>query len=300
MSLQIRTSIMCLYMGAGNWTSGQDGGQGWGDGWELSGGDTAGHFLASGETNQVTLPYAWGLWARDGGVSEAVRPFADHLHVGDEFRMRFENNWVDIGGAVGVGLQNRFGQDLFEFYFVGGTTNHFMKDADSERDTEIEWTDGGLDLTFELTAAMAYRFTANSEEFAGTLATTSEALVRQVRIYNANAGGGWERNVYFSDLAIDGQTQESVPHTSSRTINRQYGPHFTAYSEAGGQQTRIRFPSTQSGYRYEVLYATNLLAEPQEWIPMHYNWQGDGTPMDLYITNTAPYRVYRTRIEPVQ
>ncbi len=283
----------------GGWSNGQDGGQNWGGGWALSATtENAGHFLASGETNQVTLPYAWGLWANSGGLSDAVRPFSDHLHVGDEFRVRFENNWVEGGGVVGVGLQNRFGQNLFEFLFLGGATNYIINDAESARDTEIPFTGSGLDLIFELTSATDYAFSANGTAFTGTLATTSEALIHQVRVFNSSAGDGWERNVYFTDLAIDGQPLESEKHTSSRTINRRYGPHFEMLTTEVDEEIRIRFPVTEVGLLYDVQWTTNLVDD--EWIPFGFNLQGAGPPLNIYLTNDMQRMFLRTHIEPIE
>ncbi len=286
------------YVGSDSWQDGQNGGQGWGGGWELSAtSENAGHFLASGETNQVTLPYAWGLWAEDGGLSEAVRPFADHLHVGDEFRVRFENNWIEEGGTVGISMQNRFGQDLFEFFFIGLATNYTINDAGGARDTGMGWTDGGLDLVFELIGSDTYVFSANGTSFTGTLATTSEMLIDRFRVFNSNAGGGWERNVYVSDLAIDGDPLESVQHSASRTINRRYGPHFDVSSTEMEDEIRIRFPVTEAGWTYDVLWSTNLVAG--DWEPYGFDLLGSGPPVDIYLTNTVPNLFLRTRAAPV-
>lgn len=282
---------------SGGWLNGQNGGHNWGDGWHLLSTADSGHFLASGETNQALLPHAWALWAEWGGLSEGIRPFNDHLHVGDVFSVRFENNWIQDGGTVGISLQNRFGQSLFEFLFIGQTENYLINDAELARDTGIPYTDGGLDLTFELTSATDYRFTANAVEITGTLASTSEALVRQFRAFNSNAGGGSDHNVYFTDLAIDGQPLESVEHSATRTINRRYGPHFEALTTEEEDELHIRFPVTESGLLYDVHYTTNLITGP--WTPFGFNLQGFGPPLNIYLTNAVPQLYFRSSVQPL-
>ncbi len=293
-----------VYVNAGNWTSGQNGGQGWGEGWELNTSGSAGHFLASGEHNQNTLPQAWGLWANSGGLSEAVRPFADRLHVGDVFSARLENNWIFGGsdtepaGSVGIGLRNRFGQHLFEFLFVGGGTNYLVNDAETGRDTGLSWTTNGLDLTFELTSSTEYRFTANNTEITGTLATTSEALVREFRVWNYSAGHGSNYNVYVSDMAIDGDPLESREHSASRNIIRRYGPHFTFGTMDKPGEFRVHFPATEIGQMYEVYFNTNLV--DGDWEPFGYDAHGDGFPLQIILTNDQEYLFFRTGVRPVQ
>jgi 1,4-alpha-glucan branching enzyme len=280
------------------WQDGQNGGTNWGGGWSLGTSGSAGYWLANGsDENQDTGPLAWMLWANGGGESWAVRPFADRLHSGDIFSMRFENNWVAGGGTVGVALQNRFGQNLFEFLFIGDGTNYIINDAVLDRQTGIPWTGSGLDLVFELVSGTGYRFEADGTVVTGELAATSENLVRQVRIFNFNAGGGWEHNVYFSNLAIDGAPLPAVEHSSSRTINRRYGPHFESWVGAAPDEMVVRFPVTEAGYWYDVHYTTNLV--DGAWNPMNLNRTGNGSPLAITLTNTMPQLYIRTSVTPL-
>jgi 1,4-alpha-glucan branching enzyme len=289
-----------LYTGVDAWISGQNGGQQWGGGWSLVGGTNAGHFLGQSSSlpNLTISPRGWGLWANSGGVSEAIRPLAGPLRVGDVLSARFQNYWIDAGGTVGVGLRNGFGQSLFEFYFVGGGANYRINDALTDRDTGIPWTPDGLELVFELITPTTYRFTVNGQEITGALATTSEALVRQFRVWNFNAGPWWERNVYLTDLAIHGEPLESQEHAAERTIHRRFGPHFLFAPSEGEAGWRLTFPLSEIGQVYEVYSSTNLLGP--EWTPLGYNLPGDGFPLQLLLTNQADVLHFRTSIRPAE
>jgi 1,4-alpha-glucan branching enzyme len=148
-----------VYVTGPSWTAGQNGGQGWGGGWAMEGGASAGQFLAQSDldTNLHIGTHGWGLWAHSGGLSAAVRPLAGKLNVGDVLRVKFENEFIDGGASVGIGLQNRFGQNLFEFLFIGGGSNYLFNDGAIGRDAGVPWTDAGLELEFELTTPTTYR-----------------------------------------------------------------------------------------------------------------------------------------------
>ena len=286
-----------LYTSGGTWTSGQNGGQGWGGGWVLTATTNAGHFLADTNSANLTIsPYGWGLWANNGGLSEATRSFADYLHVGDVLTVRCENNWIDTDSSVGIGLQNRFGQNLFEFYFIGGGTNYLINDEQLARNTGIPWTGSGLLLTFELTSPTEYHFTANAIEFTGTLAASSEALVRRFRTWNQSAGSGWEYNLYVAELAIDGLPLESREHTAERTIHRRFGPHFTFDRGDSNDAWKITFPLTEIGQLYDIHSNTNLV--DGEWTPFELDWYGNGFPLQMTITNHNERLYLRSSTRP--
>lgn len=281
------------------WSNSSNGGQGWGGGWELSASENAGHYISMNYSNQATLPRAWAMWANSDGLAEAVRPFADYLHPGDVFSFTFENNWIEDDRVVGFGLQNRFDQNLLEFIFIGGGDYYLINDSESARSTGINWTDGGLNISVELLTPTTYRLTADAAEITGTFATTSEALIRQVRIFNSSAGAGSGYNLYFSNLAIDGDPLESVEHRASRTVNRRYGPYFQALETESDDEIRIRFPVSEPGYYYDVHWSTNLLEGDPVWNELQLNLQGSGPPLNVYFTNTVPALFLRTSVRPI-
>lgn len=215
-----------VYTSSSSWLNGQNGGTNWGGGWHLSGAVSAGYFLAnqSVDDNLDVGARAWGLWANNGGLSEAIRPLADTLHTGDVLRLKFENNWISTGSSVGFGLQNRFGQNLLGLRFVGGGSSYLVDDNILGRDSGLPWTGGGLDVEFQLLTPTTYKLTVGATIINGTLPTSIESYISQLRVWNYNAGTGSEYNLYFTDLQVDGPPLESVVYSDEVT--------FTLYTSA--------------------------------------------------------------------
>jgi len=288
-----------LYTSGNAWITGQNGGQGWGDGWLLTATANSGHFLASTSSANLTISAnGWGLWANSGGLSEAVRPFADNLRAGDVLTIHYENNWIDNGSTVGIGLKNALGENLFEFLFIGGGNTYLINDAETGRDTGIPWTGLGLTMTFELLTPTTYRFTAGGQEITGTLAPSSEALIRRFRAWNQSAGPGWERNVYVAGITINGLPLDSQEYQSERTILRKYGPHFDFKAGDEEQTWRLTFPFTEIGYIYDVQINTNLIEDG--WTPLSLDQFGSGTPLHIPFTNGQDILNIRTSIRPIE
>ncbi|MBP7830448.1 MAG: alpha amylase C-terminal domain-containing protein, partial [Kiritimatiellae bacterium] len=128
------------------WTNRSNGGTGWGGGWTLVGGASAGHYYATlpGSSNLNLASSAWGLWANNGGLSEARRPFAAPLGSGDVVRIGFENNWIETGKSTGLTLHNDEGHTLFEFYFGGGEATYRITDKTAGQGTAVGWTGNRL------------------------------------------------------------------------------------------------------------------------------------------------------------
>jgi len=286
----------------GGWTNGMNGGVRWGGGWELSASGSAGHFnAATNEPNLVVGPRAWAMWANtnQNGFAEARRPFADRLHAGDVLSFKFQNNWIQNGSSVGFGLKNYYNENLFEFLFVGGATNYTVNDGlGNGRNTGIGWTGSGLNLSFELTSPTTYRLQANTSVVTGQLASATELMAREFRVWNFSAGPGGNYNFYFTDLSVTGAPLESAVYTAERLIYRKYGPTFSAAPKSGPARLGITFPSTEIGYIYEVYGATNL-AEP-DWLLLGNGYYGDGQPLEFDVTNDVGHFYIRTSVRPVQ
>ena len=290
------------YTSVNAWTNGQNGGTGWTEGWALSTfGDVAGFYLATtNDANNNIGARAWGLWANLDSTASAIRRFPAPLHVGDVFTMKFDNNWIDNDKSVGVGLQNRFGQNLFEFFFTGGGTNYFINDLDGVRPTGVPWSDAGWTLSFELTSADTYRFLLGANEFTGSLMVSSEGAVKQMRTWNFSAGGGWEFNLYINDLAVNGVALESIEFASERTITRgTFTPEPSTPEIAsvnGVQVWTLNVPVTYVSRVYDVYYATNLVHGP--WLPMGYAIPGTGGGIQMVVTNNQGVLFYTVGSSP--
>jgi hypothetical protein len=289
-----------VYTTANAWTDGQNGGTGFPAGWQLTGAANAGFFLATaGEANNNLGTHAWGLWANSGDVANAVRPFPAPLHVGDEFTMRFDNNWIDGGRSVGVGFQNQFGQSLMEFMFIGGEAEYKISDADGLNDSGVGWTDQGLTLSFELTGPTTYQFKIGSQTITGTVINTAEDLVSQVRIWNFSSGGGTEFNLYVNDLAVDGDDLDSMEFFAERTITRDGDvleiEDIAIVPDGPVLEPTVRIQNSMVGRLYDVYYTTNLLEEV--WTPMGFNVPGTGGVIDMTMTNTFGNLFIRSSVQ---
>jgi hypothetical protein len=201
---------------AGGWTNNSTGGSGFGA-WALSATTNAGHFLADNATNMSTgLTKGFGLWANSGGVSTARRPLNTSLVVGGKINVRFDNNWIDNGGTVGLAFADAGNTNRFSFFFTGGQANYRASDATTNRDTGIAYTSSGLDLSFELTASNAYRFTAGTNVQIGALAAGGP--IAQLVVSNSNAGTNTERNLYLGAISLTSLLNSSGMVTTTAPV----------------------------------------------------------------------------------
>jgi len=313
------------YIALMQWNDDDNGGVNWGGGWQLNGGPTAGFFFANNESNQNVNVHAWGLWAYDGGIASAVRPFKSRLNVGDTVTVQFENNWVEGGGTVGIGFQNRFGQNLFEYIYIGNDTNYpnyMIVDGDGLHATTKPWTDQPQTLSFQLTSPNNYSFSIDQTNgLAGTLAVAAETVIDRVRIFNANAGGGFERNVYVSSLSITGPVLEAESFESEVTITRAYGPNsdpdgdgYATWEEEiagtlpfdgssrlpdavlprGIGVMEVDIDESMAGRWYDIYVSTNLVQG--DWDKHGTSLPGSGGGITLIFTNYSPNLFYRTGV----
>jgi len=311
------------YFTAQQWNNGDNGGSFWGGGWQLGASGSAGHFFATETSSNLNISTtAWGMWANNGGLSSAVRPFKSRLNVGDVFKAKFENNWIESGGVVGIGFQNRFGQNLFEYLFVGGDTNYLINDDTIARQTGVPWTDQAQNFSFQLTSPNTYQFTVNTSlVFTGTLAVSSETVVDRVRFYNSNAGEGWERNIYVGSISITGSPLEVQSYQTEVTITRAYGPlsdpdgdgYATWEEDVAGTNPfdgnsrppdavmprgigvfEVDIGQSVAGRWYDIFISTNLMTG--QWHQKGLTMPGSGGLITMTFTNNDPNLYYRTGV----
>ncbi len=186
-------TILAADSAAGSsWGSGDNGGNGF-HAWILTATANAGHFVNSS---------GWGLWANSGGEANAYRPFMQPLRVGDSFDVRFDNNSIQVGGSVGIGLLNGNGEWLIEFHFIGGESNYRINDAITDRDTGVAFTSSGLDLTITLTSSTTYEIDIDGTLLTGTFAARDAMEPTRFRAWNSNAGSGSAHDFFVDDLTI--------------------------------------------------------------------------------------------------
>lgn len=200
------------------WTTGDNGGTGFGA-WTLGtigSGGAAGHFIGDssnnaggGSGNINTAGESFGLYAEPGMVSEAFRPFTGALSVGQIFLIDFDNGWVDVGGTVGLGLQNSAGQNRIEFFFIGGQTTYKIQHGTTQTDTGVGFTGDGLKLEFALTGVDTMNVVIKNTSGTTLASFSSLALggdagsgIDRVRLFNAGAGAGSNHDAFYNSLQI--------------------------------------------------------------------------------------------------
>jgi len=194
------------------WATGDNGGSGFGD-WAIDASGTGGQFMGSSAGNAGgasgdidTGGRAWGLWA-SSGTTEAVRPLSGGaLSIGQVVQLSFDNGWVSSSQSVGVALRNAASNSLWEFLFLGGTNNYYVKDGSGTVYTAIPFTGDGLQIAFEQTGATAYSTDVsvgtNTWNFTGTLITQADMEIAQLRGWNFEAGSGGNYDVFLNNLSV--------------------------------------------------------------------------------------------------
>jgi type II secretory pathway pseudopilin PulG len=201
------------------WQVGDNGGSGFGA-WSVignqSGSGFGGGFLSTGNSS-VSIGSggnnaAWGIFGNSGGVGQAVRAFSTPLAVGATFSIDMDNQNIDTGGTVGFGLRNSSGDNLFEFYFVGGQSNYTVNAKDVSGATP-GFTASGLRLALSLTGSNAFTFTIDTlgngigvdYTVLGHLLDNVDQSITTLRAFNANGGP----DVFYNNLVV------SVPESSA-------------------------------------------------------------------------------------
>lgn len=217
------------------WQTGDNGGTGWGSAWTLSGpGDSnpshGGFFVGSsvnnsgsddGTTNGAagdgdinTSGVAWGMYANNSQIVDAVRSFARPMQAGDTFSIDMDNGGVDdLNGTVGVGLQTSGGTDIIEVYFKQGTGFYQVEvNNGTPSVSTLSWGNEGLNIKIDLLAGNAYQVTLkNRANTSTTLSGTYTGTIDRLRLFNAFAGETGARDAYFNNLSV-------VPEPSSLAI----------------------------------------------------------------------------------
>jgi len=173
---------------------------------------------ASGGIN--TGGQAWGLYAVNGAVSAAVRPFTGgSLTIGQSVTIDFDTGSLDSGNgppSVGIGLQTLDGGTIatnrIQFLFTSGDASYSMQVGASTINSGVGFTTGGLHLTFTLTAANTMNLTVGSlngsnggtnSVFTGlSLGGVSGSGISQIRLFDSDAGSASNQDVYFNNLAV--------------------------------------------------------------------------------------------------
>lgn len=224
-----------VYVSANAWNEGQNGGFGfepWDMQFDSNPGDTGTLYISSqgngggtGNIDSTTVlgGRAWGLFARNfTNQSAAVRQFTPGgvtgdrtLGIGEQFRVKFDNGYVDTyggtgAGIVGFGLQNSAGHNRFEFFLVGGNpaTNTYTLNIANNVQTIHTETYAGMTLLFTLTGPDTFKLditygqgTPITETFTGDLEGDSGSGIDRFRAFDFQAGPSG-RNVFYNNIEV--------------------------------------------------------------------------------------------------
>ena len=209
---------------AGNytsWTNGANSGSGFGA-WTLSLPANSGNYLGTSTTNAGggsggidTGVQSFGLWANTGAAGHGYRPLTGGSLASDQrFRIDLDNGWIGSGGpSVGFGLQNSASNNLWEFYFAGGDGSYTINRNGGVFATGIPFTGNGLHVDFGFTGTTNFTvditayFNAGHTSFTnytftGSLLAQADQGVRQLHIWNANAGSGPNYDAFFNSMSV--------------------------------------------------------------------------------------------------
>ncbi|MEM7624558.1 MAG: PEP-CTERM sorting domain-containing protein [Planctomycetota bacterium] len=186
------------------WNTGVDGGTGFGP-WIVGGSGPAGGGFIGGGTDIDVAGEAFGVFGNNGDLGEGIRDFDVALTAGQTFSITMDNGGIDNGGTVGFGLQNAGGDNLIEFFFVGGTSNYTVN-AGSAAGTTPGFTASGLKIEVTPEAGGLYTLTIDElsngsgvdHTVTGGLFNNSDQAISRLRLFNANGGP----DVFFNDLLV--------------------------------------------------------------------------------------------------
>ena len=206
-----------------SWSSGQNGGSGFGA-WTLDGpgdnnGAHGGFFIgdssnnAGGSSGNInTSGVSWGMYANNSQVVDAIRPFTGgSLNIGQELDFKIDNGFLSSGSTEGFGLQTSGGANRLEFYFTGGNSDYTLADNAGNQDSGIGFTGNGLSITFALQSADTYLMTVTpnggpTSTFSGTLEGVAGTGIDQLRFFDFNGGNGLtnpsDGDFYVNELAV--------------------------------------------------------------------------------------------------
>ena len=204
------------------WQIGDNGGTGfaaWSTINNQAGSGSGGGFLANsnGESHINTSGKAFGVFGHHGGVGQAIRSFSNPISVGHTFSLKMDNGLINDsgnsqgGGTVGFGLRNSSGNNLFEFFFVGGQSEYKVNGSGGSVGTGVSFTNEGLELAFTLTGTNSFSFVihklidnagVNTTITGNLMSPSGGQAISQLRLFNANAGEPNENNAFYNSFSV--------------------------------------------------------------------------------------------------
>jgi hypothetical protein len=179
-----------------------------------SGSGSGGGFIGNNnvESQINTSGRVFGVFGHSGGVGQAIRSFSAPLNVGEALTIDMDNGSVNPGGTVGFGLRNSSGNNLAEFFFVGGNSNYTFNASgvNLTSGSDQGFTNQGLRLKLTLTSATTLTLQIDrlingsiDAVYTGNLFNPAGGqAIAQLRLFNANAGEPNGNNLFFNNFLV--------------------------------------------------------------------------------------------------
>jgi hypothetical protein len=280
------------------WPNGSNGGYGYYP-WNLvnnngEGGGFAGAFIGSSGVAAIdTSGKAFGMYANGGSYNYSVgyRGFTNSLPVGQVFTLKFKNQSIASGQAVGWSLQTgtnaASAQDIntiaggsrFSFYFLGGSSDYYIWDGNSVSISSVPYTSGGLTLEFALRSADTYRLVVKTADGGTTLASydgqplQGSGTIDSFICYNLNAGSGGD--IHFNQFQV---TPTSLVPPEIQNVAPTSG---SIYLDGGS--TTVSFDVT-SAFSTVAMNAITLSLDGQNQTNLAFS----GSPTSWHVTLNSP------------
>ena len=159
---------------------------------------------------------AWALYANGGATSTASASVSSLmgralLAVGDSISLDFDNGWIDNGSSVGIRFRDNLGAVASSLSFTGGNATYQLSDGtSSNHDTTVGFTGDGFNVSLTLTSSSGdYSVQVGGTEVLGRMLDGAQNIA-SIEVFNSNAGGGAERDIFFNNLSLS-----AVPEAST-------------------------------------------------------------------------------------
>ncbi|MEO0530432.1 MAG: hypothetical protein AAF266_07605 [Planctomycetota bacterium] len=158
---------------------------------------------------------AWALYANSGATSTASANLAGLMgrslaQAGDSISLNFDNGFIDNTRSVGVQFVDSNGVVTSQLSFTGGDAEYQLSDV-STTATGVGFTGDGFNIALTLTSGNGeYTIDFAGTTLASRLLSGSVKDIASIEVFNASAGGGSERDIYFNNLTVT-----AVPEVSA-------------------------------------------------------------------------------------
>ncbi len=221
-----------------------------------SGSNGSGSVASPNTPNINTSDKAWALYANSGQTAAGWRNLPFTMATGHKLSVSMDNGWVDNGGTVGFAIQNASGNNLMEFYYIGGQSGYTINDA-SNTLTSIAFSDRGFDFTLTMTSATTYTLTVFRKENSSTSTFTGRTFMNpaggqvpaRIRVFNFNSGGGAQRDAFFNNISLCRPTISTTGTLSAVSTTYGTASSNTSFSLSGAEMFAGITVSAPSGFQ---------------------------------------------------